>query len=83
MLLCGRTNVPHQCCCYCCYCCHAGMFGAQPAVASFLDLEAVEGRLCPLTQEPRLLAETLIVISFLPRHLRPVVAVFVRDKPPA
>jgi hypothetical protein len=51
-------------------CRRAGIAGAQLAFASSLVPGAAEDRRCPLTQEPKLLAETLIAISSLLHRVR-------------
>lgn len=80
--MCGSLSVPHR---------SSGGGGRRAgtacaqraASASFLVPEAAVGRWCPLTQEPKLLAETLIAISS-PRPPRPqATAAPARGKPRA
>jgi hypothetical protein len=63
----GTLSVPHQDC-RCAY-----IVRVRLAIVSSLVLGAAEGRWCPLTQEPKLLAETLIAISS-PLRLSPLPA---------
>lgn len=73
----GSLPVLHQGCRRVC------IVGVLQAIASFLVPGAAGGRWCPLTQEPKLLAETLIAISSLLRLSLLSAARPARGRPPA